>query len=183
MVKRTRVSEAGFEFRMPIVPREHVRFIEEHEYDLKIDENGLEEALQSQVTSYYEVSKQLSLEVSRRDAAKQYLKQIESRVDAEIRRKAKTDGDKITEVVVEARRIASEDVIEATNILLDAESRVRDITALKDAFSQRSYVLKDMVSLWISNYYGGSEDERANKSVRSMNAEATKRATRERTRR
>lgn len=183
MAKRSRTSGTEFEFRMPTVSKEHVAFIESCEENLQIDEHGLEEALQSQVTSYYEVSKRMSLEISRRDAAKQYLKSVEARVDAQIRRKAKDDGEKITEPGVEARRISDEEVLAATHVLMDAEARVRDITALKEAFSQRSYVLKDMVSLWISNYYGGSEDERANKSVRSMNAEATKRSTRERLRR
>src|SRR3990172_5573548 len=183
MARRPKVSELGFEFRMPIVSTEHVEFIEEHEDGLQIDEHGLEDALQIQVTSYYAVSKQLSLEVSRRDAAKQYLKSVEARVDSKIRRKAKDDGEKITEPGVEARRISDEEVLAAPPILMDAEARVRDITALKDAYTQRSYVLKDMVSLWISNYYGGSEDERANRTVRNSKAETTKQATRERLRR
>lgn len=183
MAKRERVSEAGFEFRMPVVPAEHIRFIEAQEEGLQIDEHGLEEELQSQVPSYYEVSKRLSVEVSRRDAAKHYLKTVEARVDGDLRREAKAAGDKVTETVIENRRILVDDVIAATQILLDAESRVRDLTTLKEAFTQRSYVLKDLVALYIANYYSGTEAERGERAARSISAETAKRATKERLRR
>lgn len=177
MAKRERASEAGFEFRMPLVPAEHVRFIEAQEEGLRIDEHALEEELQSQVPSYYEVSKRLSLEISRRDAAKHYVKTVEARVDGGIRGEAKEAGEKVTETTVENRKILNADVIEATQILMDAESRVRDLTVLKEAFTQRSYVLKDLVALYISNYYSGNEAERGERAAK---ADEVKRATKER---
>lgn len=183
MAKRETVSEAGFEFRMPRVSKEHTSFVEAQESGLQIDEHALEEELQSQAPAYYEVSKRLSLEVSRRDAAKHYLKTVEARVDGEIRKAAKDAGDKVTENIVENKKILDGSVIEATQVLMDAEARVRDLTSLKEAFMQRSYVLKDMVALYIANYYSGTEGERGERSVRAADAANSKRAIKERLRR
>lgn len=170
-------------FRMPRVSEAHREFVEQYEEGLQIDQNALEDALQSQVPSYYEVSKRLSEAESRRDAAKHYLKTVEARVDDEIRRKAKEDGEKITEGAVAARLLVDEAVTEANNLYMDASAQYRDLVALKEAYSQRSYMLKELISLWIANYYSGDIDDRASRSVRNARADTTKRATRDRLRR
>lgn len=170
-------------FRMPSTTDGHKEFIEAQEEGLAIDENALEEELQNQVPSYYEVSKRFAEAESRRDAAKHHLKVVEARVDDEIRRLAKEAGEKLTEVALAARLMTDEAVTQANNLYLDASAAYRDLLALKEAFTQRSYMLKELVALWIANYYGGDIEGRASRSVRSVNADNTKRATRERLRR
>lgn len=148
------------------------RLISDLETGLRIDEHELSGSLLEQPELFYRVSKALALQVSRRDAAKQVVAETEAKVDMEVRRAAQVAEEKITEKQVAAEVLLSSKVqtavAEHQRLALD----VGKLTALKEAFSQRSYVLKDMVALYISNYYGDA----SNSSTRQVRADAGERA-------
>lgn len=191
MVKRTTPKFNIKQVDAVLEDDEITSFLSEHEGNLAVDENALDEALQGQVFSFYEVSKRLSLQISRRDAAKQHLQTVESRVDRRIRKRIAEGTDKadkrLTEKGVESERNTHVDVVEARDLLLRLNHGVGVLTALKDAFQQRSYVLKELAQLFIANYYGdaslGASDRqvtehKANIARRQMSEERKRRAHR-----
>lgn len=174
-MKREKSSKAGP--RLPALEQDLVKFIAEHSDRIPIDEHSLIEMQGIQTDSYFEVGQRLALEVSRKDAAKQFLGLVKARVEDGIRTDAKESGEKVTEGTVASRVALDSEVIEAENIVLDAERAMRELTALKDAFQQRSVMLRDMAALWIAGYYSDSATEGADKAVRRIAADQTKRET------
>jgi hypothetical protein len=157
--------------------------LEELEKGLRIDPDALDEALQDQPQSFYAVSKELVLLLSRRDAAKQALQIVEAEVDAEIRRSLSKEEKRVTEKEIETRRVVHKDVQQASDELLELNKQAAQYQALKEAFQQRSYVLKDLVGLALSNYYGevavSSYDRRYGQATRDATAEKARTDMRE----
>lgn len=152
--KRVRIMDGGVDSN---AFDELDEFIEAMELGLQIDEYELNEAGKVQVDFFYRVSKRLALEISRRDSSKQNIKTVEAQVDAEIRRERAKNGEKVTEKEVESLKLVNPDYLDAMDEHLEHSRQVNLLSALKEAFQQRSYVLKDMVQLYIANYYSNSE--------------------------
>lgn len=164
----------------------HIRELEDA---LRIDEHALEEALRDQPSMFYRVSKAFALEMSRRDAAKQALADAEARADLDIRdeareeearvvgkgKEAATSKIKLTEGEVRARVQLSAEVVIARDALAARFDAVAKLTALKEAFQQRSYALKDLASLYVANYYTASENGAADRASRDLGASETRR--------
>jgi hypothetical protein len=128
------------------------------ENGLRIDEHALDEALVQQPDLFYRVSKQLALLISRRDAKKQELAEEEAKADAETRETALKRKDKVTEAEVKSMTRLDPGVIKVSGELLHFSRLVGELSALKEAFQQRSYVLKDLVGLYVAGYYGSNQD-------------------------
>lgn len=132
--------------------------IEDLETGLRIDEHALDDALVQHPDLFYRVSKQLALLTSQRDAKKQELAEQEAKADGDIRETASKHKDKVTETEVKNMIRLDADVSRVLHELLDLNRQVGSWTALKEAFQARSYVLKDLVNLYIANYYGSNQD-------------------------
>lgn len=149
-------------------------FISYHEDFIQIDENDLNSCLTQQSSSYYEVSKRLALETSRRDAAKINLKETESRTDISLRAQAKKTGTKMTETELASHKQVDDTVLEAEALLRRCTERVRALEALEKSFSQRVFIMRDLCQLWIASYYGESGGGVSENVVRSVKAENNK---------
>ncbi len=176
-MKRQKTQEGKPSARLPALDQDLVEFIEEHSGRIPIDEHDLIRMQGLQTDSYHAVGQRLSLEVSRHDAAKQFHRFVSARVEEGVRSDAKDTGEKVTEGSVATRVALDPEVIEAENLLLDAKRAVSDLTALKDSFMQRSVMLRDMAQLWIAGYYSDAATEGADKAVRRIQADETKRQT------
>lgn len=157
---------------------------DESEYDdfreledsLAIDEHALEEALRDQPETFYRVSKALALVISRRDAAKQALSDAEASADLAVRDESREEESraardtvrgkdkpapaskiKLTEGEVKARVQLDPAVVGARDVFARLSEEVGKLSALKEAFQQRSYALKDLCGLYIANYYTANE--------------------------
>ena len=155
----------------PLREEEQIEF---YERNLVIDPDALDEALLLQPTAFYAVARQLSLLTSRRDAAKQDLAVVEATADADFRDDAAKRGDKITEREIESLKKRDGKVIEATRDLHILNQRVGEIGALKEAFGQRGYVLKDLVALHLAQYYGDPAHSSAGSSMKTAVANSTR---------
>jgi hypothetical protein len=131
--------------------------IEDLETGLQIDEYALDEALVAQPEYFYRVSKKLALTVSQRDAAKQGLAEEEARCDGQFREDAAREKEKLTETEVKNLIRLDKEVIKQQEQLNRLNREVGLLTALKEAYQQRSYVLKDLTSLHIANYYTNTD--------------------------
>lgn len=148
------------------------------ETGLKIDKFNLDEELVQQPQLLYEVSSQLSLYTSRRDAAKQQLQNAEAAADNAIRRRASKREQRITEREIESRKRSDPEVEQANKVYLDLCYACNMLAGLKEAFQQRSYVLKDLVSLFVANYYSESSAGATNSKMKDHDAEAARAARR-----
>jgi len=143
----------------------------ELEAALRIDEYALEGALREQPELFYRVSKAYALAISRRDAAKQALQDAEAEADLLVRGDAQEDDRKITEGEVRAKVQTDGKVVRARDALNAQSELVGKLSALKDAFQQRSYALKDLAGLYVANYYSASENSAASGAVRQRDAQ------------
>lgn len=151
-------------------------FITLHEDAVQIDENDLNGCLTQQSSSYYEVSKRLALETSRRDAAKIHQKETEARADINLRSNAKQTGTKMTETELASHRQVDDDVVAANSLLRERTRRMLALEALEKSLSQRAFILRDLCQLWIASYYSDSGDSSAGTAVKSVKAHQNKRA-------
>ena len=120
---------------------------------IAIDKLALDECLIEQPQLFFEVSERLALLMSQRDAAKDNLKVVEAEIDDIIRGDAAQEDKKITETAVKKQIEAHRDVIAANKKLRDLNQQVAHIGALKEAYSQRSYMLREVVALHLAGYY------------------------------
>jgi hypothetical protein len=149
---------------------------------LAIDEHALDEALIRQPDAFYRVSKMLAIMASRRDAAKQALQEEEAYAD-ERARSSIPDGEKVTETSIKSLVRLDKQVLTANDKLLKLSRETALLQALKEAFQQRSYVMKDLVSLYVANYFGDASGGRSENSLRTRRAEENRTAMAEERRR
>lgn len=147
------------------------------EAGLKIDEHALDTALIRQPDMFYRVSQALALAISRRDFAKQTRDELMAELDADIRAVAARHEEKITEGGIKAQLTMDPAVKRAERECLDRGAMVGQLTALKEAFVQRSYVLKDLASLYVANYYSdASAGSRSTEQVKNRAGDDARRA-------
>ena len=149
--------------------------VHELERGLRIDEHGLNEALVEQPDMFYRVSKALAMEISRRDHAKQALADAEADADLAVRARAIAMEEKVTETEVKSRVRSDASVRTAIAEHLRLCETVGKLAALKEAFQQRSYALKELVGLYLANYYSASEHTATQGQLRSRFADDARR--------
>ena len=156
---RVKLDDESLEVRPPkkTINEKRKELLDDLQANLKIDKNDLDNELIKQPTHYYRVAKEFANAVARRDAAKLELSREAARLDREIRQEARDAKEKITETEVLKLVQEHEDYGWAMQGFQDAEKEVNLLQALKEAFTQRSYVLKDLVGLWTQGYYGAGE--------------------------
>lgn len=142
----------------------------ELEKGLRIHKDALDDDLIQQPDFYYRVGKALTLATSRRDAAKQGVADAEAQVELQLHR----SRDKYTVGEIKAQVTVSPSVRQARKMLADLQFEVNALSSLKESFSQRSYALKELVSLFISSYYGDI-DARAGRKVSDIKYEDNRR--------
>lgn len=118
---------------------------------LAIDKSVLDDEVIRQPVLFYTISEQLTDAIAERDAAKEELASVNADLDSTWRKKLKDA--KITEKVIQNHVQTSAAHETAFNNWLAAKTRADKLEALKDAFQQRSYMLRDLVSLYSANYY------------------------------
>ena len=122
---------------------------------LRIDRNALDDELIKQPSAFLEVAQACAVTASRRDQAREEQKRIDAERSMAIR--AKAEG-KITEAAIAAQLELDQQHIDARNSYLLLCREAEELLALKDAFIQRSYVLKDLCALFIAGYFSNSAE-------------------------
>lgn len=133
----------------------------ELEKGLRIDEHDLDQALLQQPDLFYRVAKAYAILASRKDAAKQGVLEAEAIADLEVRtaheKKSRRDEDakkkQPTAQQVAAEVRLSSGVRRAIDDMLAISSAAAQYGALKEAYEQRSYALKELCNLASENSY------------------------------
>jgi hypothetical protein len=154
--------------------------IEELERALPIGQD-LEQADREQAEAYWRVAKAAAIATSRRDAAYQNIKEVEASEDQKIRDSYGAE-DKITEKAIESERRNSPAVRAAIREHLALAERAAVLGALTRSFEQRSYALKDLVQMFLRDFFtqqGTRSDPVADNIRRERHEERQRRSSRD----
>ena len=142
----------------------------EFEALLKIDKNDLDTEVERQATLYYSVGSEAARLRSVVDTAKDALDRVTASLDVEIREEALREGDKVTEGSIRSRVALDSTYQAATTKYLTAKGQLDQATALQEAFRQRTYMLRDLVELYVSGYFTDASVKGSVKQVREDHA-------------
>ena len=147
---------------MPQPPRQlsTTELIAGLERALRIDRHALDEALQQQPDLYYRGAQALALAKSRMDAAKEAAADLESDVEIGIREEVVAREEKLTEGAIKAMLRSDPQVREAAQKYLALKREVGQLSALVDSYEQRSYMLRELVGLYIAGYNSDNTAQR-----------------------
>lgn len=120
---------------------------------LAIDKSVLDDEVIRQPVLFYTISEMLTDALADKDGAKENMAVIDADLDNEGRRVLAKKFDKVTETMVKNYVQTHLDHEKAFDEYLDAKTKSDKLLALKEAFQQRSYMLRDLVSLYSANYY------------------------------
>ena len=126
---------------------------ERYQSELKIDRDDLDNELVRQPGNFHAVSYQWTLACSRRDAQKLAVKGVHGREWNRIREKVEAEGNRATVDLMTAMLEKSKKYREAQDLYNEAVAEAEAWGALKEAWMQRSYALKDLVNLFVAQYF------------------------------
>jgi hypothetical protein len=127
--------------------------IEQLKKFLEIDKLSLDDEIIRQPSLFYSVSEAYVAAVGERDTLKEQLASTDAEIDGEIRSNAKT---RVTDTAVKNLVQCDKDHEKAFKAYIAAKVKADQLGALKEAFQQRGYLLRDLASLYVANYFDHS---------------------------
>lgn len=124
--------------------------LERYRSGLAIDQDDLGDGLVRQPELYEHVGQGLAMAVAERDAAKLDLEIAQAAVAQQIREDAAKLKEKMTEGSVGELTLLDADVQKAHRRLNDCKRQVDSWAALKESYQQRSYMLRECVSIHLA---------------------------------
>lgn len=117
---------------------------------LAIDKNRLDDCLIQQPEIYFHVATVFAHAVAERDALSLELEELQATLDQEFREKSVRSGEKLTEASIQNRLRTVPELQAIQRRLLNSKKLAGDWQALKEAFQQRSFMLRELVALVIA---------------------------------
>jgi len=125
----------------------------EFEAALTIDKHDLDTELVSQADLFYRVAQQYAEAASRKDQAYENLKRVDADLNLQLREEFEVAKKKTTEASLSAHALIDPAHSTAFKEWLTAKEQADKAGHLKEAFIQRSYMLRDLAQLYIAGYY------------------------------
>jgi|SRR5882672_8253059 len=136
--------------------------LKEFEGYLPIDKTTLDDEIIQQPTLFWKVSQAYTAACSDRDSFKEQLARIDADLDGHVREQRRDE--KTTETMIRNEVVLHPKHIKAFSRWLEAKTASDELEALKDAFQQRAYMLRDLVQLHSTNYYEDNAVKGTNKT-------------------
>ena len=127
--------------------------VEEFRRHLLIDKDDLDTEFVQHPSLYFRISEASVLASSRRDEAAEKLKLVDAELDGDVRDDLEKAGQKVTEAQVKASILMHKRHQEAAQQLSDLTFEASRLQALKESFAQRGYALRELASLFASEYW------------------------------
>lgn len=124
--------------------------LEELRKDLAINSNHLDDCLTRQPELYYQVSQGYADAVAERDTIKLALEELQAKLDQDFRAEAARKEEKFTEAGLQQKLKTMPKVQDMQKDYLDARTEAEGWQVLKEAFQQRSFMLRELVALFIA---------------------------------
>jgi len=162
--------------------------VEDLKTNLFIDKNALDDVLVEQPSLIFKIGEQYSYAVDRRDALKDQLARTLAKLSEEIRELSADVKPKITEGCINNRAIQKQEYIEVADEFRKAKMEAAILGELKESFVQRSFMVKDLVNLYVNEYFmnkstsieKGSDSDNGTQARKDL-SETRKKTTRRRT--
>lgn len=116
---------------------------------LQIDRDDLDTCLVEQPDLYYHVAEAYVLAVAKRDEAKLDLEQVTAELGEVMRNAAAVKEEKLTEAAITRKLSDSPRLQEKERALLSLRVEADKWQALKEAFQQRSFMMRELVAMFI----------------------------------
>lgn len=158
-----------------------VDLIKRYRKDLAIDKDHLDDCLSKQPELYYHVAEAHSQAVADRDALKVDIELAEAEEGRRIRDEAAQLDEKLTEASLREQLTLTPRLQRLRQERLELEALINSWLALKESYQQRSYMLRELVPMYLSRLSSGSV--RAPGPRQQLADEIRDRAGEERTRR
>jgi len=129
---------------------------------LQIDKSSLDDELMHQPMLLWRVSEAYVQAAAQRDSLKEALGVVDAELDGVVRNQFKDE--KVTEALIKGQIQTNTKHKKASETYLRAVEKAALLSALKDAFIQRSYMLRDLCSLFVANYYEESSSKGTNRT-------------------
>ena len=123
--------------------------IDEFKKYLRIDKQALDDEVMQQPELFFQVSEAYAQAVAERDALKEEM----AVADADLYQAFKTKNEKSTDTFIKSKVQIAPDHQRAFTEFLEAKEHADKLAALKDAFFQKSEMLKTLGRLHASNYF------------------------------
>jgi len=127
------------------------KFLEEFEAYLILDKNDLDKAVSYQSSLMHQVGEECAKAIGEAATQKGHLKRMEAKLSGTHRKKLEKDG-RATEKQVEHCVILDERRITAFEKYNDSIIHADKMESLKDSFKTRGFMIRDMVSMMLSDY-------------------------------
>ena len=128
--------------------------LEEAQRSLRIAKDAIDEAIMEQPTLFYAVSDMLVFTKEEKDTAKLARDRVEAGVSHKLRTSLNREGTKFTESALREQVTLDRDYDNAQCAYLSALSEVTAWEHMKEAYSQRGFMIRELARLWTSNFYG-----------------------------
>ena len=125
--------------------------LEEYRRYLRIDKHALDQELVEQPSLLFQISEAFVQAAAERDMLKELLATTDAKLDADVR--SQHADEKYTEAMVKNQVQTNKKHDQAMLKFLDAKKQAELLFALKEAFQTRSYMIRDLCSLYNANYF------------------------------
>lgn len=146
---------------------------------LRIDKYALDDALVQQPETLYEVGMLYARASDKRDTLKDNLSRVHAEVYESIRQEKLRASEKFTESVLSNLVLQDARHKDASSEYLDAKAEAAELLELKEAYSQRTFMVKDLCNLYCNEYFARSATSSAGATVntaKNLEAEGAKAA-------
>lgn len=149
--------------------------IDEFRKYLEIDRSSLDDEVRRHASLLFKVSEAMVEAIAKRDYFKEHLASMDAKIDQELRADFEDKGDKYTESQIKSLILTDKERCGVNAKLLEAKAEADKLIALKDAFHQRGYMIRDLCSLYVANFY---EDSSVRETSKTSDAVYTRRRAR-----
>jgi hypothetical protein len=125
----------------------------ELEGSLQIDRDDLDSCLVEQPGYFYHVAEEVAQANARRDTLKLELEEQIAVLDKEVRQNALRDDEKMTEAGIQNRLRTMPKIKDLQRQFLNAKTEADSWAALKEAYQQRSFMLRELVALHLAHLH------------------------------
>lgn len=120
---------------------------------LMVDKHSLDDELMRQPQRFEEVGEAMAMAQAERDYAKEELIQLDAELFAKHRRKIEKSGVRATEALIAAAVNQDPKHQKGISNRIEAQRRLELLSAIKESFNQRSYMIRDLCSLFTASYF------------------------------
>ena len=140
--------------------------LDRYRQHLAIDRNDLDTCLTEQPECHYHVSQACAIATAERDKLKLELEELTAKLGLDLRDQATRRDEKLTEGALAQKLTGTPKIQELQRALLTKRQEAESWGVLKEAFQQRSFMLRELVALFIAQRHdlaleGGAGQARA----------------------